>query len=115
MNINTPIYKLIEIYFPESRLLKIPIDREYLQYYIYVDERDEFSCIKYFNYEDRIIENYIKDKKYLLNTPIDGLLAMKIHRNYYTHYPELKTEKDIFFDILHHLEILARKSSFNLD
>ena len=40
MNINTSIYKLIEIYFPESRLLRISIDREYLDYYIYVDERD---------------------------------------------------------------------------
>ena len=40
ININIPIYKLIEIYFPESRLQKIPIDREYLDYYIYVDERD---------------------------------------------------------------------------
>jgi len=115
MNINTPIYKLIEIYFPESRLLKIPIDREYLDYYIYVDERDNFSCIKYYGYENRIMENYIKDKKNLLDVSIDKLLAMKIHRNYYTHYPELKLEKDVFFDILHHLEILARKSSFNLD
>ena len=40
MNINTPIYKLIEIYFPESRLLRISIYREYLDYYIYVDEKD---------------------------------------------------------------------------
>ncbi len=40
MNINIPIYKLIKIYFPESRLLRIPINKEYLDYYIYVDERD---------------------------------------------------------------------------
>ena len=81
----------------------------------------DFSCIKYFNYENRVFttgtlgENYIKDKKSLLDTSIDKLLAMKIHRNYYIHYPELKTDKEVFFDILHHLEILARKSSYKFD
>ena len=115
MNINTPIYKLIEIYFPESRLQRIPINKEYLDYYIYVDERDEFSCVKYFDFNNKINEKYIRDKKNLLDVSIDKLLAMKIHRNYYTHYPELKSEREIFFDILHHLEIIARKSSYNLD
>ena len=75
----------------------------------------DFSCIKYFNYENRVFENYIKDKRSLLDTSIDKLLAMKIHRNYYIHYPELKTDKEVFFDILHHLEILARKSSYKFD
>ena len=75
----------------------------------------EFSCVKFFGFENKINENYIRDKKSLLDTSIDKLLAIKIHRNYYTHYPEFKSKKHVFFEILYHLEILAQKSLYKLD
>jgi len=114
MNIEISIIDLINKYFPESRLKYIPVDKSYSNYYIYTDERDEFSCVEFFNLGNRVNEKYIKNKLLLLETSVDKLLSMKIHRSFLKHYPELKLEKDIFFDILYHIECLAKKSNFYL-